>query len=352
MFFNMAMNPVLTGSYKLKCLSQSLPAAWRSLAIGGVQIALPLVSGCTGIQSALDPKGFAAQAISEAWWAMFLGAVVILSLVMTMALYALLRNPERRLAISSTALIMGGGVVLPVITITALLIYGVQLGDKLTTKPDNVLRIEVIGKQWWWEVRYPDEEAIVTANEIHIPAGKAVQVDLTTEDVIHSFWVPNLAGKKDLIPGKVNTLLLQADEPGLFRGQCAEFCGDQHARMALFVVATAPQEFERWQVLQRRISQSPEDPMLARGRDEFLSAGCGGCHTIRGTPAQGTRGPDLTHVGSRRSIGAGMLETNAGNIGVWIAGNRRIKPNKNIPPYVDLDSTTVREIAAYLESLQ
>lgn len=342
----------MTRSYQPKSISQALHAACKPAASAGAYAALLLVSGCTGIQSALDPRGFAARAISDAWWVMFLGAMVILSLVMTMVIYALLKNPERRLPISSGALIVGGGVALPVITITSLLIYGVQLGDKLTAKPDDALRIEVIGKQWWWEVRYPDKEPIITANEIHIPAGKAVQIELTTEDVIHSFWVPNLAGKKDLIPGKVNNLLLEADEPGVFRGQCAEFCGDQHARMALFVIAKTPQEFEGWRALQRQISRSPENPMLARGRDAFLAAGCGGCHTIRGTAAQGTRGPDLTHVGSRRSIGAGMLETNVDNIGVWIVDNWRIKPNKKIPPYVRLDGKTVREIAAYLESLQ
>ncbi|MBA4142598.1 MAG: cytochrome c oxidase subunit II [Nitrosospira sp.] len=313
---------------------------------------MPLLGGCSGIQSALDPKGVAARAIYEAWWVMFLGSLVILSLVMAMALYALLKNPDHRWRIGSSTLIIGGGVALPVITITALLTYGVQLGDRLTSPPGDALKIEVTGKQWWWEVRYPDKESVVTANEILIPAGRAVQVELTTEDVIHSFWVPNLAGKKDLIPGKVNKLLLQADEPGVFRGQCAEFCGSQHARMAFFVIAKTPEEFERWQMLQRQVSRLPVNPVLARGRDAFLSASCGECHTIRGTSARGTRGPDLTHVGSRRTIGAGMLETSADNIGIWIVDNQRIKFNDRIPAYPKLDRDTVREIATYLESLQ
>lgn len=318
---------------------------------------VPMLCGCSGIQSTLEPHGPQARAIGFISWIMFWGAASILLLVMVLALYATYRAPEKRRPLSVNTLIAGGGVVLPVVTLTALLIYGVYAMAGLRAQPpvdvDAAVRIEVVGNRWWWDVHYRDAGGVVaTANEIRIPAGVPVAVAVRTNDVIHSFWVPNLAGKIDLIPGRVNHVVLQADKPGVFRGQCAEYCGAQHARMALFVVAETADAYAVWLERQRLPAAVPADTAAVRGREAFIAHDCIACHTVRGVGRARERGPDLTHVGSRLSLAAGILENNHANLADFIARSQTLKPANGMPSYPHIDRETLHALATYMESLR
>ncbi|MBX6364715.1 MAG: cytochrome c oxidase subunit II [Gemmatimonadetes bacterium] len=216
------------------------------------------------------------------------------------------------------------------------------------------LTIVVTGHQWWWQVTYEDTAVSArfsTANEIHIPVGRPVMLKLLSRDVIHSFWVPNLAGKRDLIPPYTNVLWLRADRPGIYRGQCAEFCGLQHAKMDFLVVAEPPERFAAWVANQRSPGRSPADPVTRHGQAVFLGSACILCHTIVGTPANGRVGPDLTHVGGRATLAAGVLPNTRGNLAGWIADPQRVKPGAKMPPNI-LAPRDLQAVVAYLASLQ
>ncbi len=328
------------------------------LGLPAVVAVLPLLGGCQGLMSALDPQGPAARDIALLWWVMLLVALILAGATLALLLYTLLSDPGRRLSIGDgMPLVIGGGVVLPIVVILPLLIYGVGLGAlKSQALVPAALSVEVIGHRFWWEVRYQDPlqpgRVVVAANEIHIPAGVPVDFTVRSNDVIHSFWVPNLGGKIDLIPGRANRVRLQADEPGLFRGQCAEFCGEQHARMAFFVRAHSPEDFQRWLLSERGPAREPDSELLRRGRDAFLARACVDCHTVRGTIADGRVGPDLTRVGGRMTIGAGTLANSPEALHDWIAGNQRIKPGNRMLPFDHLDAAELEAIAAYLDSLR
>jgi cytochrome c oxidase subunit II len=219
------------------------------------------------------------------------------------------------------------------------------------TKP---LRIDVVGHQWWWEVKYddPDPQNIVnTANEIHVPVGRPVLLKMRSTDVIHSFWAPNLAGKKDLIPGHETTTWFRADSAGVYRGQCAEFCGHQHAKMAFYIVAEPRLEFEKWLGQQREPAKTPTDSLTQTGERVFLSGPCAMCHAIAGTGAGGTVGPDLTHLASRRTIAAGTLPLTTGNLAGWILDPQSIKPGAKMPPN-QIDPQSLQALLAYLGTLK
>ena len=206
------------------------------------------------------------------------------------------------------------------------------------------------GHDWWWEVRYPDQ-GIVSANEIHVPVGRPVRLRLTSADVIHSFWVPQLTVKTDLIPGQTNTTWIQASNPGTYRGQCAEYCGLQHAKMAILVIADPPDAFARWLANERQPATAAADPLAARGRLALERNSCAACHTVRGTTASGTLGPDLTHFGGRRTIGADTLPNTPGNLGGWIVNSQTVKPGNKMPPQ-PLTPQELQALLAYLESLK
>ena len=285
---------------------------------------------------------------------LFAGAGLILLGVTALTFFALLGRPDRRAAMGRPWLVIGAGLLFPLFVLTALLVYTLPIGAELARKAEpDALRVEVTGKMWWWEVRYGDPGSqVVSANEIHIPAGKQVEIIVDSTDVIHSFWVPNLAGKIDMIPGHRNALRITADRPGVFRGQCAEYCGAQHANMVLYVVAHPPDAFEAWLAGQRRPAREPVTAMLQRGRALFLDSGCGTCHVVRGLVAGGRFGPDLTHVGSRRTIAAGILPNNIGTLAGWIAGSQSIKPGNHMPSFNTFDGQDLRALAAYLASLE
>lgn len=265
-------------------------------------------------------------------------------------------------------MIVVGGAVFPVVVLS--LLWVMTLHDlAANSEPETpaAFTVEVVGVQWWWEVRYPDFGGIVTANEVHIPAGQPIRLLLSTKDVIHSFWVPQVLGKMDMISGKVNETWMQADRPGVYRGQCAEYCGAQHANMALYVVADRPADFQAWLANERRAAASSSTADVIQGRQVFLSSPCVACHTIRGVsqvrgiggefrfdqnrPFTSVFGPDLTHFGSRLSIGAGAVPNTRGNLGGWIVDSQTIKPGNRMPP-VQLSGEDLQALIAYLESLR
>jgi cytochrome c oxidase subunit 2 len=248
-------------------------------------------------------------------------------------------------------LVVAGGVVIPVVILLVLWVLTLSDMSALSQPgPTGAIKVQVVGHQWWWEVRYP-QQRIITANDVHIPVGQRVQVELTTDDVIHSFWVPQLTGKTDLISGRINRMWIQADRPGIYRGQCAEYCGYQHANMIFYVVADPPARFQQWAAREAQPAATPTDATALRGRDVFLSSACVGCHTIRGTEAEGRVGPDLTHVGSRVSLGAGALANNPTNLAIWISDSQAVKPRNLMPP-VPLSTEELTALVAFLEGLK
>ena len=305
------------------------------------------------LQSVLHPAGADAAVVQQFAWVLFGAGTLIFFAVM--ALMALsLRDNARPLR--PGLWIAGAGVAFPVLVLSALLVWSTWRSAQLVPQSSQAaLSISVTAHMWWWEVRYRDPAGgreIVTANEIHIPVGQAVYVGLNAADVIHSLWVPSLSGKRDMIPGRVTGLTLRADRPGVYRGQCAEFCGAQHANMALHVVALAPEAFRDWLQRQARPARAPQGALLERGRAAFLEQRCQTCHTIRGVAETARLGPDLTHVGSRTHIGAGLLRTHQGTLAGWIADPQAVKPGVFMPAASGTDGDTLRALAAYLEHLQ
>lgn len=312
------------------------------------------------LQSAVDPRSPAAGDIAFIWWLLLGGGIVIFVGVMALLLVAMLSRQPRR-PVGARLFIVGGGVVFPGVVLTALLVYTVIVGARITAPPaDDALQIDVTARMWWWDVRYRDpardgdgDALLVTANELRIPVGKPVLVRLHSADVIHSFWVPNLSGKIDMIPGRVNRLTLQADAAGTYRGQCAEFCGLQHSLMALHVVAEPLPDWERWFAQRRELPADPAGEVLQRGKQVFSESGCVACHAVRGVsnPPAGLA-PDLTHIGSRPSIAAGLLANTPGNMAAWIASAQSLKPGSKMPSFHNLDGESLTALAAYLASLE
>ena len=249
-----------------------------------------------------------------------------------------------------------GGVVFPTVVLTGLFVVNLQVLGVLYPRGDDPapLTIEVTGRQWWWDVRYLDStpgEIVRTANELHLPVGQRVRLLLRSQDVIHSFWVPGLQGKIDMIPGRTNTFWVQADTAGVWRGQCAEFCGMQHAKMAFVVVADSPAAFAEWLAKERLPAAEPTDSAGREARAIFLSSGCVACHTVRGTTAQASAGPDLTHVASRKTLAAGELPNTRGNLFGWIANPQALKPGTRMPA-LPLTRDQLHAITNYIGSLQ
>ncbi|HYH09584.1 MAG TPA: cytochrome c oxidase subunit II [Thermoanaerobaculia bacterium] len=311
-----------------------------------------------GIQSALEPAGMQAEKIADLWQFFLVVCTVVYVLVIIFLLAALFRRrPEivpkavsprvRKAVIAATGL--------TVITLFALLTASIFTSRGIADVPDRAIQIAVMGRQWWWQVEYDDRDKskrVTTANEITIPVGVPVTLHLRSSDVIHSFWVPNLHGKRDLIPGKnATTLTIRADRPGVYRGQCAEFCGYQHANMALWVTALPMAEYAKWLEDARKPSKIPSTAEERKGQDVFMNSPCPLCHTIQGTPANGKTGPDLTHFASRRSIAAGSYPNNRGYLGGWILDAQHLKPGAYMPSIM-LEQGELQPLIAYLESLR
>jgi cytochrome c oxidase subunit II len=234
-------------------------------------------------------------------------------------------------------------IVFVLITTTARTIYEIQAA----VPPPDAVHVRVVGHQWWWEFQYPDL-GVVTANELHVPARVATYLTLESADVAHSFWVPRLAGKTDVIPNRRNVMWLTPWEPGTYLGQCAEFCGTQHANMLLRVVAHPPEEFQRWVASQRQPAAT--DPRTASGRQLFEATACVSCHTVHGTDASGTFGPDLTHLMSRETLGAGVAPNSAATLKAWVANPSALKPGV-LMPAMKLSEPELDQMVAYLTTL-
>jgi cytochrome c oxidase subunit 2 len=327
------------------------------------------LTGCGGgLQSVLNPSGPQSEHISRLWWFMLVTCTIVFALVMILLFAAVVKGrkgfpdpnapPQKETRESERR----RGVVVAVataITIAILFVFIVDsffVGRGMTAELDRKqgINIEVTGHQWWWEVRYQDIDAssiFTTANEIHIPVGVPVTFSLKANDVIHSFWVPNLHGKKDLIPGKISTIWLQADKPGIYRGQCAEYCGHQHAHMALWIFAEPREQFDAWRRAQIQSAVAPATASEQRGQQVFLSSACVMCHAINGTPAGSNFGPNLTHLASRKTIAAATLPNDRQHLAQWVDDSQLIKPGNRMPPN-KFSPEDMQALLDYLQSLK
>ena len=326
-------------------------------------LSVALLSGCyITNQSALAPAGIQAERIRNLWL-IFLAVLTLVYLtVLTAAILAARRGRSRPAQATDQASnhTAARGIALAV-GISAAILIGLLVTDLAVGRAvasfhadEGALTIEVTGHQWWWEITYEDsvpERLLTTSNEIHIPVGVPVLIKTESTDVVHSFWLPNLMGKRDNTPGYTGMVWLRADKPGIYEGQCAEFCGHQHAKMRLTVVAESPARFAQWYESQRMPARPPSDSVTARGLEVFLAAPCVMCHTIRGTPAGGRMGPDLTHIGSQLTLGAGSLPNTRGHLAAWISDSQRIKPGNFMPPIM-LEPADLHALLTYLESLK
>jgi cytochrome c oxidase subunit 2 len=310
-------------------------------------------SACGGPQSALVPTGRDAGYIAELFNVMTVGALIVWAAVVTIAIYTI-RVGESHSQRAANLLIIGGGVAAPTIVLGALIAYGMPLVPTvLTVGANNGISIHVTAKQWWWRVQYRTPDGFIeTANELRLPVGERVELQLASPDVIHSFWVPSLAGKMDMIPGRLTRLALEPTQTGSFRGACAEYCGASHAFMAFTVVVMEPEAFRTWLDAQARPAHSPTDGLTMRGEAAFMANGCTACHTIRGTPAAGLIGPDLTHVGSRGRIAAETLPNDREALVRWIGQTDRVKPGVHMPAFRTLEADDLSALAAYLGALR
>lgn len=317
--------------------------------------ALMLLVGCDGPQSILDPAGTAAERIADLFWWLAAGAAVIWTIVIGLAIYSIRARPGARDRRRAAILIIGGGVVVPTLVLAAYLAFALAMMPALLAPaPEGSLQIHVSGEQWWWRVRYVTSEGedVELANEVRLPVGEPVQLMLESPDVIHSFWIPSIGGKVDMVPGRTNLLTLEPTRTGTFRGVCAEYCGDSHALMAFYAVVTDANAFGQWLEQQAQPAASPVDPLAAQGAELFLASGCGACHAVRGTPADGVVGPDLTHVGSRVSLAAGILPNDIEAFVRWLTHTDAVKPGVHMPAFGMLPEDEVRAMAAYLDGLQ
>ncbi|HEY0875167.1 MAG TPA: cytochrome c oxidase subunit II [Vicinamibacterales bacterium] len=310
------------------------------------------------IQSALHPAGPQAASISNLWWLMFWTCTAVYVVVIGVLVVAISRRGREPLGPTSERHLLRsvvGATALTVVILFGLLFASVATGRAVASLGSaEALVIEVTGNQWWWDVTYDNPNPslrVRTANELHIPTGRQIRVQLSSNDVIHSFWVPNLHGKMDLIPGRQTALWLQVDTPGIYRGQCAEYCGLQHAHMALTVVAESPGDFERWIVGQRQPAPDPSNSEQQRGRDIVERGPCAMCHAVSGTAAGGRTAPDLTHFATRSTIAAGVAPNTPGYLAGWIADPQHLKPGSRMPA-TGLSGEDLQAVLAYLETLR
>jgi cytochrome c oxidase subunit 2 len=318
--------------------------------------------------SVLDPAGPQARAIAQLWDVFLWISVAVFALVVGFFAVATIRaarrhrregggdplveDPAQDRRMIRSVVVAGS---ITVATLLALLVASIRSGSALASLEDDAdaLAVRITGHQWWWHIEYTHDDpahSATTANELHVPVGRTVHLELTSADVIHSFWVPSIHGKKDLIPGRLNRTWIRIDEPGVYRGQCAEFCGLEHARMAITLIAEPPAVFDAWLAHQREPARAPANAEAVRGQQVFTGSPCVLCHTIAGTSAGGRLGPDLTHLGSRATLAAGALPNSAGNLAGWLLDPQRIKPGAHMPA-TSFAAADYHALLAYLEGL-
>jgi cytochrome c oxidase subunit 2 len=326
-------------------------------------LAVVPLAGCGGSQDALAPESHQARDIASLFWWMMGGAWVGLGLVVGLLLWSWKRRNRRGFGRDvegdkpgekrSWYAVVVLGIVMPIAVISTLFVVSDLFVIKTTQAPASTttrLTVQVIGHQWWWEVRYPGSTA-VTANELHIPARTPVRIEVKTADVIHSFWVPELNRKIDTIPGRTNVVELDADQPGRYRGQCAEFCGLQHAHMAMYVFVDQPSTFRRWLAAEERTASAATSGQAADGERLFMNGPCSSCHAIRGTDADGYVGPDLTHVASRTTLAALTIPNDRESLREWIVDSQHVKPGNQMPNF-NVSGPKLDALVAYLEGLK
>ena len=324
------------------------PTLWAAAAAG-------FAAGCEGPFSTLTPAGRDAERIVDLFWWMVGGAVVIWVAVMAMAIYAVLTRAKHSRT-RTRYLIIGGGAVFPTVVLTILLLFGLGMMPDLMDRGVETggPRAHVSAEQWWWRVTYemPDGARFELANELYLPVDHRLPIRLESPDVVHSLWVPALGGKTDAIPGRVNHMALEPTRTGVFRGVCAEYCGESHARMLLHAVVTDRADFDEWARAQQRPAVPPADATAARGQELFLALGCGACHTVRCTHADGVIGPDLTHVGSRQGLGAGVLDNDVEGFERFLTHTEQVKPGVHMPSFGMLPEDERHALATYLDGLR
>lgn len=329
-------------------------------------MSLAAVPGFSGDQTSLNPVGPGASHIEHTFALIFWITAVVYCIVMAVLVIGIWRrhhsldtmpDPQPTSAESDQR---AQRIVAVAIGVTIVLLFTMMISSFAASRAiatmnyEQALTIHVFGHEWWWEVQYPSDQAwksVVTANEIHVPVGVTIRIHGTSRDVIHSFWAPNVQGKRDLLPGYDTDLMLKVDQPGRYRGQCAEYCGEQHAHMAFYIVAQSQDDFNHWLQGQQKSAPPPATPQTLHGQQVFLTHACVMCHTIRGTTAGSRVGPDLTHLASRSTIAAGMLPNNTANLAGWILNAQNIKPGCRMPPNA-LSGSDLQDLVAYLETLQ
>jgi cytochrome c oxidase subunit 2 len=332
------------------------PRVGRAGRVGRIATALGVVlaaGGCSSTHSIVAPHASEAHTVAGVWWIVFGIAAAVYVIVAGLVIFAATRNrrvQREHEGFSEHRFIWLGGLLGPFIILMFVAGMTVHTTSELRNPSRGELVVKVVGRRWWWDVDYP-AAGVRTANEIHIPEGQPVDIELTTDDVIHSFWVPSLAGKLDTIPNQVNHLRFTADKVGRYRGFCAEYCGIQHAHMDFFVVVDTPADFGRWEAQNAQPAGDPTDDEQATGAVVFQRLACAGCHTIRGTPAVGDVGPDLTHVGSRSTLAALTIPNDASHLAEWISKAQTVKPGALMPNIAMSDGQRAA-LVAYLENLK
>ena len=320
-----------------------------------------MLAGCGGEQDTLNPHSHAATDIANLFWVMTAVAVGGLALITGLLVFAWVRRGRRGVGADPADphpgerpawfVVVGMGVVFPLMVIVALFIVGDWAIINVTQAPaasSTAMTVDAVGHQWYWEFRYPGTKA-VTADELHIPVDTRINLVATTADVIHSFWVPALNRKVDTIPGRQNRILLYANRPGVYRGQCAEFCGLQHAHMGMLVFVQPKAQFRAWLRQQAAPAAPPTTPLARRGEQVFLRGPCSSCHTIRGTTARGYVGPDLTHLASRTTLAGVTIPDSRSYLSRWIVDSQHFKPGNEMPDF-HLTGSQLSSLVAYLES--
>jgi cytochrome c oxidase subunit II len=310
--------------------------------------------------NALTPAGPLSAEIAQLFWIFVAISAVVYVVVLGFLVFALRRGDGARAALpDSPAARRAVRAIGIAVGVTSVILVVLAVSDFLSNRviaatPKDPLRVRVTAHQWWWEIEYVDADPtrrVRTANELHLPVGRPVLLEMTADDVIHSFWAPELNGKKDLLPGYTTTLTLVAARAGDYTAECAEFCGFQHANMRIAIVAHEPAEFGRWVDAQLAPAAEPVSPALLRGRDVFLGSTCVMCHNITGTDASAVVGPDLTHIASRRWIGAGALPNDPARLAAWISDPQAVKPGTRMPA-TRLATEDLDALTSYLASLQ
>ena len=327
---------------------------------------MKLASAATALHDALAPAGPQAAHTAQLWWILVAACVMVFIAVLGVLAWVVWRAPRATSETPPQTQLVehverrAGRRVAAALAVSSLLLVALLVASVATDRAlaslalNDAVPIRITAHQWWWEVRYDDAlpgRVFTTANEIYVPVGRPVVATLESVDVIHSFWVPSLAGKKDLIPGRTATIEFRADKAGRYRGPCAEFCGWQHANMFLDVVAVSPADFEAWADAQRMPAADPSGDEAMRGRELFLSGSCMMCHAIRGTTASARKAPDLTHVASRQRLAAGSIPNTPANLAAWIADPQRIKPGVNMPAH-PIPGEDLQALVTYLETLR